>query len=568
MTRIHLVLLGPGGDVESHGEPWPHGEWVPVTESQAGVEALAEALDALMSRAGTEDAVLCWDTRLGPPPEPAPILARPGDVWHGGLLLGQEGRPFTIDYVHPTWMLNRDPDPHLEATSWRLSLRACLTSVGVWRRFGGIDPAFDTLDGASLELGHRWLMAGAVPRHVPSLLPEGSTPRAYGVPTVADTLRFVRRRSGPRWTLWAAARGVRTGHLGIFEAFTALRRIRRELPVRGLEDTVPSSAPSPRPASDSATTREAPPRVTVLVPTLDRYPYLEVLLEQLGEQTVPPLEILVIDQTEAEQRRRDWPERFPNLPIRYVELDVAGQCSSRNLGLAQSRGDAVLFLDDDDEVPADLLERHLASLEAAGAQVSCGVADEVGGGPLPEAFRRRRASDVFPTNNGMVRRDALEASGLFDLAFERGARADADLGMRLYLSGALSILDPTIRVLHHHAPRGGLRRHDARVVTYAASRRWLTARRVPEATEIYLARRYFSPRQAREMLVIAVAGTFSIRGGALRRLAKAAYALLTLPLTLRTLGQRRRKAEAMLEEYPRIPSLAQGTEASVQTGVR
>jgi hypothetical protein len=178
----------------------------------------------------------------------------------------------------------------------------------------------------------------------------------------------------------------------------------------------------------------------------------------------------VLDQTAADRRAPSWPGSFPDLPLRYFALDRAGQCSSRNLGIRHARGDAILFLDDDDEVPPDLIERHLASMARFGCDVSSGVADEVGGGPLPESFRLVRSSDVFPTNNSLARIARSRGSGLFDLAYERGARADGDLGMRLYLSGAFMVLNPEISVLHHHAPSGGLRTHRARVVTRASSR--------------------------------------------------------------------------------------------------
>ena len=146
-----------------------------------------------------------------------------------------------------------------------------------------------------------------------------------------------------------------------------------------------------------------------------------------------------------------------------------------------------------------MIEKHLAALERFRNDVSCGVADEDGAGPLPAAFRLTRASDVFPTNNSMIRMSALEGSGLFDLAYDRGARADADLGMRLYLAGNLMVLNSDIHVLHRHAPSGGLRTHGARVITYASSRSRLSHRHLLTATEIYKARRYFSPRQVEEM---------------------------------------------------------------------
>ena len=58
--------------------------------------------------------------------------------------------------------------------------------------------------------------------------------------------------------------------------------------------------------------------MTVLIPTIDRYPYLEVLLENLRTQTVRPVEIIVVDQTRPERRRTDLADRFTDLPLRII----------------------------------------------------------------------------------------------------------------------------------------------------------------------------------------------------------------------------------------------------------
>jgi hypothetical protein len=115
------------------------------------------------------------------------------------------------------------------------------------------------------------------------------------------------------------------------------------------------------------------------------------------------------------------------------------------------------------------------------------------------------------------------------------------------------VLNPRISVFHHHAPAGGLRVHKARVVTYASSRTRLTHRQLLSATEIYLARRYYSERHVREMMWHSVLGTFSVRGGPGRKLLKALIGLACLPHSLWTLRQRRRQAEKMLGKYPQIP---------------
>jgi hypothetical protein len=127
--------------------------------------------------------------------------------------------------------------------------------------------------------------------------------------------------------------------------------------------------------------------------------------------------------------------------------------------------------------------------------------------------------------------------------------------MRAYLSGAVMLLSPAIVVLHHHAPRGGLRTHGARVATYAGSRRRITMRNLPEVTEIYRALRYFSERQVREALAQSAAGTLSAHAGGWRRAAKAVYGLVMMPHTLWQIRRRLRDARAMLARFPVIPTL-------------
>jgi hypothetical protein len=538
-TEVELVWIG-GRDLP----PWRLGRVLCV---EAAPASMASCIERELS-SSSADAWLFWSSRLGHPDarRVEETFAKPGDLWHAGLRLGASGLPRSIDYVAPTWMLNRDPDPTIESTSWRVSLDACLMKADVPRRVGFLHPEFRTLAGAALEFGHRCVASGVLTRHVPSLLGEEPPAAAPVELPLEDELRFLRDRFGLKWTRWGVFRSVLTGRSPAALSLSILGRLAR----------------SPRPAAP-APYRESPTlvpagrlegaeSVTVLIPTVDRYPYLEKLLGQLRHQTVRPLEVVIVDQTPKDRRQVDLAGRFPDLPIRLFHLDRAGQCSSRNTGIDASRGDFLLFLDDDDEVPPDLIEKHLSALARFRNDVSCGVAEEDGAGPIPEAFRLTRVSDVFPTNNSLIRMDALSGSGLFDLAYDRGARADADLGMRLYLAGNLMVLNADIRVLHRHAPRGGLRTHGARVITYASSRSRLLHRHLPGATEMYLAKRYFSPRQVREALWHSTLGTFSARGGRLRRAAKAGLALILLPHSLWSMRQRQKSGEAMLRRYPQI----------------
>jgi GT2 family glycosyltransferase len=155
----------------------------------------------------------------------------------------------------------------------------------------------------------------------------------------------------------------------------------------------------------------------------------------------------------------------------------------------------------------------------------------------------------------LIHKSILLKSGLFDPTYDHGARADADLGMRLYLNGCLMLLTPDIDVLHHHAARGGLRTHKARVVTYAGSRASLLKINIPAPTEIYLVRRYFKARQIHEYFWLAFFSSLRYEGSILLQCLKGLIGFLLTPVTLIRLWRNNRKALNLLELHTDIPHL-------------
>ena len=115
------------------------------------------------------------------------------------------GQPGLMDFVSSTWMLSRDPDEKIEATSWRLSLRACLVKLAVLQRMGSVHSQFLTLEGAALEMGHRYVTLGVLTRYVPWLIETDPLDSPAAIP-FEDELRFVYYRFGRVWSQWALAR--------------------------------------------------------------------------------------------------------------------------------------------------------------------------------------------------------------------------------------------------------------------------------------------------------------------------------------------------------------------------
>ena len=537
MNRVDLIWLG-----DPENQPtWSLGEVWPTHPTPAAIHRMVrEKLPT-----STAQAWLFWDRALGVPQEDIILKAmtRPGDLWHAGLRLGMGGLPGLIDFVTPTWMLNRDPPVDIEATSWRISLRCCLISINVLRQMGSVHQEFITLDGSALEMGHRYVKYGVITRYLPWLFSH-NLPSLNSFIIFEDELRFIYYRFGRSWAKWALMRAFITKYASFRTLIKSWRKI-------GHSPRTPNPSPliHVHPPHPLSTTKS---KVSVLIPTLDRYDYLRNLLRQIQHQTIKPFEIIIIDQTSKAKRDYDLINDFSELPLTIIYLDRPGQCSARNAGLKIIKGDLVLFVDDDDEVTPQLIENHLDNLRQFNADASSGVAHEIGAGPLPSDFTLIRASDVFPTNNTLLYRRVLERSGLFDLAYDKGVRADGDLGMRIYLSGALMVLNPEIPVLHHRAPKGGLRMHKARVITYASSRRYLNQRHLPSKTEIYLAKRYFTSQQVREDWWLSALGTFSIRGSWVRKGLKILIGILLLPHTCKQIKICNQDADLMLLGYPKI----------------
>lgn len=512
-------------------------------------DALASCRDKF-----SDETIVSFTDEQGEAPAPVLIarcIASTSDVWHAGLHQGTAGTPEALDCVLPQWMFTTDPKSEIEATSWRLSWRGTLVRSRVIEKLGFIDPAFETLDGAFLDLGHRWLRNGAIVRHVPELFEHRVN---APVTPPCDQLRFIRNRIGARWVPWAAFRMVMRRRWTIGNAVNGLRSVHR---IKGA-----SPPDTPYRASAHYTGSLSEHKVSVIIPTLHRYPYLLSLLDQFRAQTHPPYEIIVVDQTDHDVRRHDLESLFPDLPLRVMQLDAAGQCISRNAAIESAGGRYLLFVDDDDDIPATLIEDHLRTMLGMSADAVSGIADEAGAGPLHREFLVHRVSDVFPTNNSLLVKERLRHTGMFDLVYDRGQRADGDLGFRLYRSGAMMLLDPDISVFHHHAPAGGLRVHGARATTRAGSRRRFLQWNLLSVSDFHLLLKHCGEDRMREAHWINLLSIFFVQGGPAFHAVKGMITLLMLPFLHVRLRRNARAARALLQNPPGIPAYPHAVEGA------
>ncbi|WP_369233808.1 glycosyltransferase family 2 protein [Streptomyces sp. R21] len=166
----------------------------------------------------------------------------------------------------------------------------------------------------------------------------------------------------------------------------------------------------------------ATPTVSVIIAAYNAMPYLTRCISSVAEQSIGQreLEIVVVDDgstdgtaTELERLTRV----YPGLLDVVRQENSGGPSAPRNVGLDRAQGRFVFFLDADDYLGPEALERMVAAAEKNNTDVVLGKVVGVGGRGAPVTmFRRNRArTDVFSsraywTLNPMklFRRDLLE----------------------------------------------------------------------------------------------------------------------------------------------------------------
>ncbi len=184
----------------------------------------------------------------------------------------------------------------------------------------------------------------------------------------------------------------------------------------------------------------ARPLVSVVIATYNMARYLPLAVRSVLGQTYRPVEVHVVDDGSFDDTPRVLAE-FAADPRVFCHRQInRGQASAKNLGVRESRGELVAFLDADDVWKPDKLEKQVALLEhrpSAGvvySDVSCVDQD---GRPLPPPERQYYAGWItdqlfidncvnFPTV--LVRRQCFSALGGFDESLPMGI--DWDLWLR------------------------------------------------------------------------------------------------------------------------------------------
>lgn len=189
------------------------------------------------------------------------------------------------------------------------------------------------------------------------------------------------------------------------------------------------------------------PDVTVVVGAYEAMPYLVRCLESVETQTLGAdrIEIVAVDDGSSDGTG-EYLEEFAarsKVPTRVIrQANSGGPSGPRNVGLGLARGRYVFFLDADDYLGEEALERMVAMADCAGTDVVLGKMEGVNRGVARSMFTQTQEHADVLTSRVIF---ALSAQKLYrrELLVRLGLRFDEDLAtgedalftMEAYLSG-------------------------------------------------------------------------------------------------------------------------------------
>jgi GT2 family glycosyltransferase len=216
------------------------------------------------------------------------------------------------------------------------------------------------------------------------------------------------------------------------------------------------------------------PTVSVVICTLNREEALVHVLRLLRDQTVRPLEVLVIDQSTRPVPRMEHYLQAEGRGVRRLTLAPPSTTAARNLSIREVRGDIVVYLDDDVLFQPDLIRYHLEnyadpSVGAVSGKVMYDGAEE---NDEPWAARLTRSGAYLrnftttwrgevPTLYGCnmsVRTRVLREVGDFDLNYWGNFLwEEVDYALKIREKGYRIQYEPRAAVFHVMVKRGGSR---------------------------------------------------------------------------------------------------------------
>ena len=198
------------------------------------------------------------------------------------------------------------------------------------------------------------------------------------------------------------------------------------------------------------------PAVSVIIPTYNRWPRVGAAVQSVLAQSCSDLELIVVDDGSTDVTATELAKFASRL--RYFYQERRGVSAARNVGVRQSRGRLIAFLDSDDLWHSDKLKIQAGFMKAS-PEVRICQTDELwirnGVRVNPRRKHRKPSGDIFELSlelclvspsAAMMTRELFDGSGGFDESLP--VCEDYDLWLRIARDHPVHLIEQPLVIKH------------------------------------------------------------------------------------------------------------------------
>lgn len=385
-----------------------------------------------------------------------------------------------LQYVSPIWYFNLAPN--LNKSVFDINFDQLTAEE---QQLFAVDHDYETTAGRQHDLVYQAIQKGFIEKtkHTECLdIP----------PNIYDNYRFLRKYFHPGWSYYVLI-------IRLLSFRNPISEINAFIKYKGVNKSDLFAQVYPHKSSYqvfNSPLLNQKPLVSIIIPTLNRYRYLEHVLQDLITQDYQNFEVIIVDQSEPVN------DEFYNkyaLNIRLLKQEEKALWKARNEAIKTASSEWILLTEDDVRLPANWISNHIKCLDYFQADISTGVFFPEGSS-IPKSRSFFRLAEQLSTGNACIKKEVFRKIGLFDRQFEKQRMGDGEFGLRAHLAGFKSISNPYAYCVDIKAPVGGLRQ----MGSWDAFRpkKWWAPRPVPSV--LYLVRKYYGNRFALYLLLISV----------------------------------------------------------------
>ena len=278
------------------------------------------------------------------------------------------------------------------------------------------------------------------------------------------------------------------------------------------------------------------PKVSICIPTYNRKDYLKETLDSVFAQTYRDYEVVVLDDGSTDGTEKMI--KTAGYKVRYYWQENAGLSAARNKLISLAQAEFITFMDSDDLLMPDAVERMMKVMEAEGGDIVVYgpyLRIDENGNVFGRCKRKLYSGfitiplfeDIFVHSCGSVfPKRILQEAGGFDESLK--VSLDYDLWLKLSLK---------YRFIALHEPTFKRRRHRTNLSAVCAEN---------TITELKVLERFYYEREGRDVIPKKIA---------MRRLSKEQYRVGKYLLKEKNIGEAVRYFRASFKRHPNPKTL-------------